>query len=89
MSSEVASLKLSPSNEVNDAHSVNADVNSVNLIICFEVSAVCCRAQELTGADREQAAHLVLFDPTGVVARRLAVVPHRVRLWGLRLRPKD
>lgn len=71
-------MKLRPSNDVNDAHSVNAD--ALNLIVCFEVSAVCCHAQEFTGADHEQAAHRVLFDPTGVVARRLAMVPRRVSL---------
>lgn len=57
---------------------MNAD--ALNLIICFEVSAVCCHAQEFTGTDHEQAAHLVLFDPTGMVARWLAVVPHTVSL---------
>lgn len=74
----MASLKLRPSNDVNDARSMKAD--ALNLIVCVEVSAGCCHAQELTGADYEQAAHLVLFDPTGVVARRLAVVPRRVSL---------
>lgn len=72
---------------MNDAHFMNAD--TLNLINCFEVSAIYCHAWKFTYTDNERAAQLVLLDPIWVVARWLAGVRHGMRLEGLRLHPKD